>query len=409
MKDTTPLILTIPISFEADWPTRDSILSGIRFQNRQYGFQRFALAFPGGGWRSSTEYPSKEYFQEKAALFREIREELSSEGIHCGWWITLTVKTGAVSGWQRVILPDGSEVPTASCVMDPGFRSAFFENLALFAKTGKPEFILTEDDYTFHGGCFCERHLAEFNRRESASYTRETLTEAAGKDSSEAKELLYRWRLLLRDTLADFASGMRAALDRENPEIPMESCQSGGWGWEGDATEAVSRALAGPRHRPCSRLYGTLYGGDPLPLALHHPLYYKQHLPKDFICIHESDTFPHTRFFVPAASMRVMMSTIYSQGYDGQPERRSRLRPDVRGGARTFSGDARCVEAVRREGRFPSVSSEGVCFVRMGAVHHAFRHPVHHAGHAGNLPLRQSGETPAGGRSDGTFPQRPAP
>ncbi len=320
MKDTTPLKIIVPVSMELDWPTKEAILVNIRELNRKYRFTWFALECPGGGWRSSLEYPTAIWMQKMGELFHDIKNELSGEGIHCGWWYTLTIKSSSVPEWQRIVRGDGSQLAFATCPLDPEYRRRFAENAAVFAKIGKPEFIITEDDYGLHGGCFCKRHLAEFSRREGREWTREVLVKAMEDDSPEARALTKRWCALKRETLADFAADTRAAVDQDSPEIPMGTCQSGSWDSDGDATEAVCRAFAGPKHRPFSRLYGTFYGGEntlEIPTVLHHPLYYKQHLPKDFICLHESDTFPHTRFFTSAGTMRVIMSTVYSQGYDG--------------------------------------------------------------------------------------------
>lgn len=320
MKNTAPLRIIVPISMEQDWPEKDQILSCIRELNRNYRFTVFALAFPGAGWRSSPEYPSAAWMRGRAEFFRGIKDELAEEGIHCGWWNTLTVKCSPVPGWQRIIRADGSTLGFAMCPLEPEYRKRFIENTAIFAENGKPEFIITEDDYGLHGGCFCARHLAEFSRREGREWSREALAEALNGDSPEARALYLRWCGLKRDTLADFAADIRAAVDAESPEIPIGTCQSGSWDGDGDATEAVSRAFAGSRHRPFSRLHGAFYGGEDIlsiPRTLQHALYYRQHLPEDFICLHESDTFPHSRFFTSAASMRVMMSTVCSQGFDG--------------------------------------------------------------------------------------------
>lgn len=320
MKDTSPLKIIVPVSMEAGKSEKEKLLSLLRELHEKYRFTLFGLHFPGKGWRSSPEAPSEAYFLKNAKLFREICDELAPEGIHCGWWNTLTVKTASVPAWQKIVRANGEPYGFASCPLDPEYRRWLVDSMAFFAKEGKPEFIMTEDDYGLHGGCFCERHLAEFSRREGRTWTREDLVHAMGDDSPEARALHQRWCRLKRDTLSDFAADIRAAVDVETPEIPIGTCQSGSWGGDGDATEAVTRAFAGSKHRPFSRLYGTFYAGEDIPNIperLLHPLYYKQYLPDDFICLHESDTYPHTRFYSSAATMRIMMSTVYSQGFDG--------------------------------------------------------------------------------------------
>jgi len=173
MKDTTPLKIIVPIAMEHGRPEKDRLIATIRELNRTYRFTTFGLHFPGKGWRSSSEAPSAAYFQENAELYREISGELAPEGIRCGWWNTLTIKASPVPDWQRIVRENGEPYGFASCPLDPGYRQWLISSIALFARTAKPEFIMTEDDYGLHGGCFCDRHLAEFSKREGHGWTRE--------------------------------------------------------------------------------------------------------------------------------------------------------------------------------------------------------------------------------------------
>ncbi|MFA6815099.1 MAG: hypothetical protein WCS73_02260, partial [Lentisphaeria bacterium] len=72
--------------------------------------------------------------------------------------------------------------------------------------------------------------------------------------------------------------------------------------------------------KPFVRLYGTSYSSDDvsnMPQNIFHALYSKQHLPENFTLYHESDTFPHTRFFMSAGKMKSLMATAYSYAFDG--------------------------------------------------------------------------------------------
>ena len=318
------LDVIVPISLELDWPTKESTISDIRELNRQYGFTCFALACPCGGWRS-VGYPPTEVFQKQADLFKAVRDELAPEGIVCGWWITLTVKSGVSDDFVRMTKADGSLTPFASCPLDPNFRRRIAGNMALFARVAKPAFIFTEDDYSIQAaagrsGCFCRYHLDEFARRTGRRYTREDLVNALEQKTEESYALLRRWRELMKDTLVGLSQAIREAVDEDSPEIPIGYMQSGAADAEGDCTEAVARAMAGPRHTPFSRICGVFYGGvdaHSIPSMLYHPLYSRQHIQGDFHFLHESDTFPHTRFFTAGAHMRAMMGIVYSFGYAG--------------------------------------------------------------------------------------------
>lgn len=315
------LDIIIPVSMELDWPTRESIVTAILEQHRRYGFTRFALAAPCGGWRS-VAYPPREHFEALARLFLSVKNELSPHGIECGWWNTLTLKSGPSGEFTRPIKRNGEVHPFATCPLDEAFQKRFSEDIALFARIAKPAFIITEDDYSVAaaGGCFCKHHLAAFAKRQGKAYSREELVDLMYQDTPQAHALNRAYRQVSGDALVSLAAAVRKALDVESPEIPMGYMQAGGVDCDGACTEEIARAMAGPNHTPFSRLFGTFYGGvrvREIPCALYHPLHSKQHIPGDFRFYHESDTFPHTRFFTSGAHMRAIMSAAYSYGFDG--------------------------------------------------------------------------------------------
>ena len=334
-KNSTRLEIIVPVSNDNDWPDYRQTIAEIREQHDKYGIDQFALTCPCKGWRS-TGLPPEEFYRERAEVFKKIRDAIAPEGIQCGWWNILTLKSGPDPRWNRMIRMDGTETPMASCPLNPVFRETFARNVALFVKIAKPAFVITEDDFSINAaaqyeGCFCEHHLAEFARREGRTYTREELKAILEQTTPESHELRRRWRTLMRDSLVLFAKAIRDTVDEDSPEVPMGTMQSGGSDHDGDMTEALARAMAGPAHTPFSRLCGTFYGGENIsgiPAKIFHALYSKQHIGANFKCYHESDTFPHTRFFTSAASMRVLMSTSYSYGFCGSTFQTQQLLDD---------------------------------------------------------------------------------
>jgi len=315
--------IIIPISLDLDWPQITDIVNVILEQHKKYGFTRYALACPCGGWRAIS-YPPSSFFEERAHWFAKIKAQLAPLGIECGWWITATVKSGLLKNASPIIRENGTPHPFANCPLDPVFRKRLAHDIALFAKIAKPSFIITEDDYAISSasakGCFCQHHLEEFSRREGRYFTRATLEQELSSDTKKGYELLRRWRALACDTLVDISKEIRKAVDVESPEIPIGYMQAGSCDLDGDCTEAVSRALAGPNHTPFSRLCGAFYGGvrtQDIPSVLFHPFYSKQHIKQPFLYYHESDTFPHTRFFTSGREMLPLMSAAYSMGFDG--------------------------------------------------------------------------------------------
>lgn len=319
MKDILDII--IPVSLDIDWPQKEEIIRDIKEQYENYGFTRFALACPSAGWRA-IGYPSKDFFTERAELFKQVKEELATLGIECGWWITLTLKSGKTPGFQSMVKPDGSEHPFANCPLDENFKKRFAEDVADFAKIAKPAFIFTEDDFSLSAaeGCYCDIHISEFNKRYGYAYTREELVELLESKTDEAFEILRKWRELSKDSLVQFAAAIREELDKESPEIPLGYMQAGNSDKDGDCTIDICKAMAGKNHTPFSRLYGACYYGikaREIPFMLYHVLYSRQHIDCDFKYYLEADTFPHTRFYSASCQMTSTMATAFSYGFDG--------------------------------------------------------------------------------------------
>ncbi|MBQ9964880.1 MAG: hypothetical protein IJP14_07160 [Clostridia bacterium] len=315
------LDIIIPISMGNDWQTEESIVHDILEQNRQYGFTKFALTTPGHVFRR-LGYPSKEHYAELAQRFLRIKEHVMPYGITCGWWIALTFKSGASKEFQSMVKSDGSEHPFANCPLDSAFIRRFTNDVAEFAATAKPAFIITEDDFSLSAaaGCYCDLHINEFNKRYRYSFTREQLVEVLEKRTPEALEIIQQWRELAKDSQVEFAAAMRKALDEQSPEIPMGYLQASLADTDGDCTYAIAKAMAGDRHVPFSRLFGASYGGivsRELPQLLFHMLYSKQHITQEFLHYMEADTFPHTRFFSAGCQMLSAMAVVFSYGFDG--------------------------------------------------------------------------------------------
>ncbi len=315
------LDIIIPVSMELDNPTPQEVAKDVLEQYTRYGFKRFALTCPSGGWRS-VGYPYDGYFAEYADFFCKVKQVLIPYGIECGWWITATLKSGTSLDFTTIVKADGSLSPFANCPLDEAFRKRFSSDVATFAKIAKPAFIITEDDLSTMatGGCYCENHLNEFAKRIGKYYSREEVVAILSNPTEENIVFTRTWRELLADGLIGLGKTIREALDIDSPEIPMGIMQPGYSHYEDFLTERMARAVAGPNHTPFVRFYGAFYGGfrtKALPTRLFNPLYCKQHIPAPFTFYHESDTYPHTCFFNAAAEMRAMMGIVYSYGYDG--------------------------------------------------------------------------------------------
>lgn len=350
MQDKLDII--IPISIDIDWPKKDEIIRDIIEQYQNYGFARFALAAPCGGWRS-VGYPPREFYTKTANLFKEVKQAVSKYGIECGWWITLTLKAGKTEGFQSMVKLDGSEHPFAICPLDQDFKARFSADVAHFAKIAKPTFIITEDDFSLSAamGCYCDKHIERFNTQYGYSFTREELVSLFDSKTEQSFEVLRGWRETAKESLVEFAKAMRSELDKESPEIPMGYMQAGNADKDGDCTVAISQALAGENHTPFSRLYGASYCGikaREIPHMIYHMLYSKQHINCDFKYYLEADTFPHTRFYSAACQMIATMASVFSYGFDGATFQTQQLLDDANeetAYGKAFAKERACLEA----------------------------------------------------------------
>lgn len=308
--------ILVPIRLDAP---KESI-NKIRWLHEKFGFTCFC---PGGlskGYRSEG-YPSREEYIKKAKIFAEVREWAKNRGLSCGWFCNMTLKSGPCAH-TPILRANGTPHPFANCPLDEGFSDMLAEDIAAFSAVARPDFIFVEDDFSISAadGCFCERHLAAFAKRQGKRYEREELLAILAKDTPEALAINRAWQALKKDTLVALAKEIRAAMDKECPEIPIGLMQSGASDRDGDFTEDVAKALAGENHTPFVRLYGTFYCGfesKKLPSVMHHPLYFTEHMSEDILRYHESDTYPHSRFFSSGKQMNALLAAAYSYGMVG--------------------------------------------------------------------------------------------
>jgi hypothetical protein len=167
-------------------------------------------------------------------------------------------------------------------------------------------------------GCFCPLHLEKFGHIQERYYSREELMDIFSEVTPESIKLRRAWAELSCESLASLAALVREKVDSVAPETRMALCQPGCADFDGDMTEPVARAFAG-KTRPAVRLFGSSYSTDngmQLPRVIFHALYSKQHLPADFELFHESDTYPHTRFYSSSSRLKTLMTAAFAYGLD---------------------------------------------------------------------------------------------
>ncbi len=292
--------------------------------SRYSGLRRFLLTAPMEEVRLSG-FPSAQVYQDIGELVHYVKTELAPYGIQVGWWCAPSLRSGFSPSFQYITDLDGTVSEQTPCPLCPEFSRMFSDNVALAVDVGRPFMVQFEDDYELSWqpplvrfGCFCPNHLAAFAKRRNRLYAREALLEIFKQVTPESIRLRRAWAELSRDSLVELALLIRTKIDVVAPATRVSLCQSGMSDFDGDFTQAVARAFAGST-RPAVRLYGSSYSSDDavsLPDNMFHALYSRQHLPDDFEFFHESDTYPHTRFFMSAAKIRSLMTTAFAYGFD---------------------------------------------------------------------------------------------
>ena len=104
------------------------------------------------------------------ASYRKLKKELEGSNVKLGMLLQSTLGHWPVVGdghekWQRTVTL--TKPGMRFCPLDPGHREFIRETVRLAAKEG-PVLIMTDDDVTgfkHDAECFCQLHLAEFERR----------------------------------------------------------------------------------------------------------------------------------------------------------------------------------------------------------------------------------------------------
>ncbi|MBR5680806.1 MAG: hypothetical protein IKX19_09150, partial [Clostridia bacterium] len=88
-----PFVILTPVELKLGEENKKKTVKEILARHDEYGLDCVLLAVPSKGWRS-IGYPDTAHYEALARQFAAIRDAVAPHGISCGWWITLTVKSG---------------------------------------------------------------------------------------------------------------------------------------------------------------------------------------------------------------------------------------------------------------------------------------------------------------------------
>lgn len=322
--DFKPLDPIVPFKF-LEGPYED-MLAALHRIRTDYGIRRFLITGPNTGVRL-TGYPGMEAYREIGAVICRIKKDLSTTDIEIGWWCAPSIKCGLNAPYQHIVGNEGSESPHGLCPLDKGMADELSRKVALVAEMAKPFMIQFEDDFCLSNhpgvkgfGCLCPLHLTAFAERAGREYKAKEIEDFFRNPSAENLESRCLFNEISRDSLVNLAAAIRKAVDVVSPVTRLSLCEPGGTDRDGWLSEVVCRAFAGPATRPAIRVYGSQYysldSAVSLPSVTSHTMFSAENLPDDFELYHESDTYPHTRYYMSAAYLESMMYAVFAAGVD---------------------------------------------------------------------------------------------
>lgn len=290
----------------------------------RYGFRRFFLCGPGIETRL-TGMPDLSAYESIGKRMNELKEAVQGTDIEINWWCAPTIGCGVGSPFQHLVNWNGTVSENANCPLDTEFRKDFAAKIAKVAEIAHPDVILFEDDLRFmwhmgiSKGCFCPLHMKEFSRILGREISREELVRYFQEDKPETQPERRIFAELAKKSFQIFAEEVRKAVNAVAPETRLALCESAATDCDGYHTINTARAFAGGT-KPLVRVFGTTYscanGSFQILSCLEHTMYTAERLPEDFEWMHESDTYPHTRYFMSATTLEALIHSAMAFGAD---------------------------------------------------------------------------------------------
>ena len=212
------------------WPRTFKALAANRAAADEVWFST-GIGFPRLGWH-------REHSARLAAAAGDLRSAgiLPSVEIQAvlGHGDSITRYRDDISGktWRGWTGPDGAEAEACSCPTDPALL-AYFQEVARIYAAWRPASLWFDDDIAIRSrapgivwpdasrlpGCWCDRCIAGFSRREGRGWTRESLAVALRTPGSF--EVFDRWADYCFDNLADLVGAIGKAVCEVSPETVL--------------------------------------------------------------------------------------------------------------------------------------------------------------------------------------------
>lgn len=226
------------------------------------------------------------------------------------WTTTLHTDRGRKlkpgQNFVTMVDPDGQKATAVACPLDASFQEYIFEMYKSYAELGF-DVIWVEDDFRLHnhaplrwGGCFCELHLAEFERKIGGHISRDDFCAAVIQPGAPHS---YRkvWLDTERETMCDFAALLGNAVHHIAPQtrIGLMSSTPRAHCTEGRDWKTIFQNLSGAT-RPLDRPHLPSYNEN---TGIRYCMDFQRcsrltaaMVPEETELWPELDNLPHTRF-----------------------------------------------------------------------------------------------------------------
>ena len=238
-------------------------------------------------------------------LFLQAREMLNGSGLKVGILLQSLIGHGVPTQarFQRSVNSNGV-VTHSMCPLDHDFQE-YVRNVVTIEAQTRPDFLLVDDDFRLTNcggsGCFCQLHLAGFNRLQDSNYNRESLI----SELAQNKTLQEQWDAFRGESLYALARVIRQAIDTAGTDLPCGLCIGHPEGTELQFAVANAKILAG-NNPPFIRIGNSFYL-DNNPAGLLYRVYWTamqmqavNTIPE---ILAESDTYPHNRYCTSAKAL----------------------------------------------------------------------------------------------------------
>ncbi len=268
-------------------------------------------------------FPAMKKAERLVDSYRKLRRALEGSGIRLGVLMQSTLGHWPrvdkdEEAWTRSITLEGKA--KRFCPIDPGCR-AYVQDVARMLALEKPCFILLDDDVHASGAfgveCFCERHIAVFNKANGTSHTSASLREAV-KRCRPGDDVCVAFQKMQRSFVNDLVDAVRVAVDSVDPSIPAGACMPYR---EHRFAGTTAMRVAAKGQEPVLRIDNSLYGERTLvnfPRNIAYTMaisdWWRRDVPH---LLDESDTWPHNRWSMSASLLAMKLQAAAFCGLHG--------------------------------------------------------------------------------------------